>query len=83
MPKRKPDGFIFPEKLLEQVNECSNGGFVLFNFDDQGIPQVYSFIDNPIYALALQNHIQTWGKSLEAFTIEVSVQQLLKQNRKK
>lgn len=82
MPK-KPEGFEVPPKLLAQLNECSNGGFVLFNFDDYGVPRLYSTIDNPIFALALQHHIQNWAKSLEAYNVEISVAQLINQNRKK
>lgn len=83
MRKKKPDVFQFPPKLLEQINECSNGGFALFNFDDQGLPQIYSMIDNPICALALQSHVQNWGKAMETFNVETSVDHLFKQTRKK
>lgn len=83
MTRKKNDRFLFPPQLLEQINECSNGGFVLFNFDDQGVPQIYSMVDNSIFALAMQNHIQNWAKAIEAFNVESSVSALLKQNKRK
>jgi hypothetical protein len=69
MAKKKP-AFQFPDKLLDQINECSNGGFILFTFDDEGMPQPYAQFDNPIAVLALRQYIADWSAAVQ----EVSVQ---------
>lgn len=70
-------GFELPKELLEQINECSFGGFVLFCFDDNGEPDVYSMVDNNVNAMALQYFIKNWSKSLELANIETTKRQLM------
>lgn len=67
--------FVFPKQVLNQVNECSNGGYVLFNFDSQGTPQVFSQVDDVSNAMALQLHISNWSKALEAYNLETAMEQ--------
>ena len=71
------NSFELPNELLERINECSYGGFVLFCFDDKGEPDVYSMVDNNVNAMALQYFIRNWGKSIELANIEASKKQLL------
>ena len=71
------NSFELPNELLERINECSYGGFVLFCFDDKGEPDVYSMVDNNVHAMALQYFIRNWGKSIELANIEASKKQLL------
>tara|TARA_R100000008_G_scaffold78907_2_gene60222 strand:+ start:2797 stop:3054 length:258 start_codon:yes stop_codon:yes gene_type:complete len=70
--------FKFPKKLLNDVNECSNGGFVLFNFDSEGTPKVFSNADSPMCAMALQMYISNWSKTLETVNLEASVEDMIK-----
>ena len=71
----KKKEFVFPKQVLNQVNECSNGGFVLFNFDSEGTPQVFSQVDDVTNAMALQLHISNWTKALEAYNLETAMDQ--------
>jgi hypothetical protein len=71
----KKKEFVFPKQVLDQVNECSNGGFVLFNFDSKGTPQVFSQVDDLTNAMALQLHISNWTKALEAYNLETAMDQ--------
>ena len=64
--------FVFPQKLLSQINECSNGGYILFNLDTDGLPQVHSDFDNATYAMALQYYIENWSKAVEGLNIELT-----------
>jgi hypothetical protein len=57
--------FTIPHTLLSQLNECSFGGFILFVFDDQGSPRVYTKTDNDMSYLALENQISKWLYSME------------------
>ena len=38
--------FNFPDAVLKQIDECSFGGYVLFNFSNKGEPQVFTKFDN-------------------------------------
>mgnify|MGYP001166674997 CR=1 FL=1 len=71
----KKKEFKFPKQVLNQVNECSNGGYVLFNFDSEGTPQVFSSVDDVSNAMALQLHISNWSKALEAYNLETAMEQ--------
>ena len=82
---KKKDGdhenFVFPEELLNRINECSFGGFVLFCFNGEGEPEVFSQIDNNVNAMALQYFVRNWSKSLDEVSIETSKAQLLREDR--
>ena len=60
-----PRGFQVPDLLLNQLNECSNGGFVLFMLDDSGSPRIYKTYDSDMHALALDSFVQKYGDSME------------------
>ena len=80
--KGKGDGqnFVFPKDILEKINECSFGGFLLFCFNEDGEPEVFSRIDNNVNAMALQYFVRNWSKSLDEASIETSKAQLLGDN---
>lgn len=42
----KKESTRIPEPLLDQISEWSCGGFMLFNFDEEGNPQVYSKVES-------------------------------------
>ena len=71
----KKQEFVFPKQVLNQINECSNGGYVLFNFDSEGTPQVFSQVADTSRAMALQLHISNWAKALEAYNLETAMEQ--------
>ena len=56
--------------LLRQLNDHSGGGFVLFCFDEEGLPVMNSNFEGHSEALALQYYIQNWSKALETVNIE-------------
>jgi len=76
----KKKDFKFPKQLLNQVEECSNGGFVLFTFNESGQPQVFTRCDNVAMALALQTQISNCSSALQAYNIEAAVAQFEKNN---
>ncbi len=69
--------FVVPKELLTRINECSFGGFVLFCFNDEGEPDVYSMVDDNVNAMALQYYIMNWSKSLDLANLENSKRQIL------
>lgn len=52
--------FDIPPKLLEQLNEFSYGGFLLFTFDNEGAPRYYAQFDNELNMMALQKSSEYW-----------------------
>ena len=47
----KKKTFKIPDSLLKQIDECSFGGYILFNFSNKGEPQVFTKFDNQINAM--------------------------------
>lgn len=76
----KKKDFEFPKAILNQVEECSNGGFVLFLFNVKGEPEVFTRCDNVAMALALQHQISNWSQAIQAYNVEATVGQLFKNN---
>jgi hypothetical protein len=70
--------FTMPPKLLEQINECSSGGYILFTFDEQGLLQVNSKFDGPVHAVAMHSHISTWARAIEDINLDISANNILK-----
>lgn len=73
--------FRFPDKLLREIDECSYGGFVLFNFNADGEPEVHSDFDDAVNAMALQQYVRNWNNALESVNLEMTVDALMRQAR--
>ena len=71
---------MFPKSDLEQINECSNGGFILFNFDIDRNPQIFSNFDDSMSALALQNYIDICSKTFQNINYQVALSEATSQN---
>ena len=59
-----------PEILLDQISEWSCGGFMLFNFDENGNPQVYSKAEDERNAMSLQYLVSHWADAMENMNSE-------------
>ena len=64
--------FKIPDSLLKQIDECSFGGYILFNFSSKGDPQVFTKFDNQINAMALLYYINTWSQSIDQLNLEAT-----------
>jgi len=73
--------FNFPESLLKQIDECSFGGYIMFNFSSKGEPQVYTKFDNQINAMALLYYVNTWSQSIDQLNLEATTDQIAKKNQ--
>lgn len=73
MSKKK---FRLPKRLLREINDYSNGGFVLYCLNKEGVPEVISNFDSTITAMALNHYISNWSKAIEAYNIERTIQLL-------
>ena len=73
--------FNFPDSLLKQIDECSFGGYIMFNFSNKGEPQVFTKFDNQINAMALLYYVNTWSQSVDQLNLEATTDQIARKNQ--
>jgi len=73
--------FKVPEALLKQIDECSFGGYILFNFSNKGEPQVFTKFDNQINAMALLYYVNTWSQSIDQLNLEATTDLIARKNQ--
>jgi hypothetical protein len=78
----KKKTFKIPDSLLKQIDECSFGGYILFNFSSKGEPQVFTKFDNQINAMALLYYVNTWSQSVDQLNLEATTNQIAQINEK-
>ena len=81
MVTNKKKSFKIPDSLLKQIDECSFGGYILFNFSSKGEPQVFTKFDNQINAMALLYYVNTWSQSRDQLNLEATTDQIAKTNQ--
>jgi len=54
------ESFTLPSSMINQLNEFSYGGFLLFCFDEAGSPRFYAQFDNELNMMALQKASEYW-----------------------
>lgn len=64
------EGYNIPQNFLDRINEHCLGGFVLFTFDENGFPKVYSESDSLITFRALKDHVCDWSDAIRQFSID-------------
>jgi len=72
--------FKVPESLLKQIDECSFGGYILFNFSSKGEPKVFTKFDNQINAMALLYYVNTWSQSIDQLNLEATTDLIARKN---
>jgi len=73
--------FKIPDSLLKQIDECSFGGYILFNFSSKGEPQVFTKFDNQINAMALLYYVNTWSQSVDQLNLEATTDLIARKNQ--
>jgi hypothetical protein len=76
--KKSEEPFEFPNSVLNQIEECSAGGYVLFVFDTEGKPVVYSYFDNTPNAMAMNFYIDNWTKALAKINLDITIESIHK-----
>ena len=77
----KKKSFKIPDSLLKQLDECSFGGYIMFNFSSKGEPQVFTKFDNQINAMALLYYVNTWSQSVDQLNLEATTDQIARTNK--
>ena len=68
--KQPQDGSV-PITIMNQLNEHTAGGFVLFYFNSEtGAPEEIMTFDTPAHSLALQKHIADWTYALQELNVD-------------
>lgn len=70
--------FSFPNNLLKQLNECSFGGYILFNFTDKGEPQVFTKFDNQVNAMGLLYYLRAWIETIDQMNMDATADAIIK-----
>lgn len=68
---KKKENFVFPLAFLNQINEYSNGGFILINFDAEKNPKVFFQFDDALSCLALISHTENWTMAMKSVNREI------------
>lgn len=58
-------GFEIPTNFLKQLNEFTNGGFLLFTFDTNGSPRIYQSFDTDKDNLSMHRFISHYADCME------------------
>ena len=74
--------FNFPNNLLKQLDECSFGGYILFNFNSNGEPQVFTKFDNQMNAMALLYYLGSWSSTIDQINMDATADAILQQDNK-
>ncbi len=65
MAEKPNDDFIIPEKFIKQLEEFSNGGFILLTFSSEGNPVVHHYYETKKDQLALESSLFTYADKLD------------------
>jgi hypothetical protein len=74
--------FNFPNQLLKQLDECSFGGYILFNFTSKGDPQVFTKFDNQMNAMALLYYLGSWIGTVDQMNMDATAEAINRENDK-
>jgi len=74
--------FNFPPQLLKQLDECSFGGYILFNFSSDGDPQVFTKFDNQMNAMALLYYLGSWISTVDQMNMDATADAINRENNK-
>lgn len=68
-----------PDQIINQLNEHTVGGFVLFYFNSEtGEPEQVMTFDTPAHSLALQKHMSDWNEAVAQLTLDSSMYSIQK-----
>jgi len=77
MSKKRKKEFEFPDLLLKQISECTRNGFLMFYFNQDGLPQVAAQYDTVDAGLAMNQHATNWCAALNMVNTQMMVQNII------
>lgn len=83
MPKKKKIvEQQIPEKLLNQINEFSAWGWILFSYDFNGNLRLHCNFDNQVITKAIRADIANWIEAMKNLEQHVTIQNLINNDGK-
>lgn len=76
---RKSKNFDIPQSFLSSLNEYTNGGFLIFTFDEDGNPVVINQFDSQIHAVAMHSYVNKWSQALDEINNQIIFNNILSQ----
>lgn len=65
--ENNPKPFQLPDAILAQLNEFSNGGYILVRMGEgENPPEIFLQSDNPIISIGLIEYLRCWCNSLQS-----------------
>jgi len=68
--------FQIPDKTLGELNEFAGGGYILFIYDQEGVPKIYADFDTVGHALGMQKFIENWQSIVDTANLEASLEEI-------
>ena len=78
---RKKKTFQIPEHFLRQLGEFSSGGWLLFTFNDQGVPETSADFDSPAHSIAMASFVKNWSNAVEEIHKNITIQNMCSANK--
>ncbi len=72
--------FEIPKSILEQLNECSNGGYILFYVDNFGSIKPAAKFDSPIVEVAIRTRALEFLTSIKRLSQMASDDTMMEQS---
>jgi hypothetical protein len=70
--KIEPSDGTIPLPVINQLNEHTAGGFILFYFNSKdGTPEEFITFDSPAHCLALEQHVGNWSTAIKEINIDM------------
>lgn len=80
---RKKKTFQFPDSFLRNLDEMTSGGYLLFTFNDQGLPEVAANFDSPAHSIALAAFVKNWSNAIEEIHKNITITNMCSASNKK
>jgi hypothetical protein len=62
---KSPTDFEIPHNFFAKISEFTNGGFMLFTFDQSGSPRCYQQFDTDTHNLAMTNFVSKYSSCMD------------------
>ncbi len=77
---KKIKAFDVPENVLNMINECSDSGWILCNYDNLNQFRIYCNFDNPYVMKSLKSDITNWLNAMSHIETQSTLHGILGNN---
>lgn len=62
--------------MLDDLNEFSGGGYILFIYDQNSSPKVHANFDSAAHGLGMQKFMQNWLSLVDNISLESAIDEI-------